>query len=91
MANAILLNQSTELTKENILDQLDVEDIVTNISKNNNSTTNGNPHLELTVSALKKDGSTTTLANIDLTDNIKNFLTNYITYDDDDTTYEAGT
>ena len=87
MANAILLNQSTELTKENILSQLSADaSVIIKIDKTPSGT------VQFSYTILTKDGENT--ETIDFTDGINNLitnkLTNYITYDDPGS-YEAVT
>lgn len=73
MTNAILLNQSTEMTKENVLEKIDT-DLVSAITKNS-SNSNNNLTLELQVTTLPKDGGATTSTTIDLDAPITTYVT----------------
>ena len=93
MANAILLNQSTELTKQNILGQLDTS-LVTDIKidESVSSTNNGiNSKLQLKYDTInKEDPSETKSKDLDLTTYITHFFKDAVFIStSSDTTYEA--
>lgn len=73
MANAILLNQSTELTKDNILSTLN-ENIVTKVAQKG---------FGLEVTAQDQNGNEPTTTQIDLSTEFRNLVSNYITFSSD--------